>query len=777
MALYYIRSLTVDQSALTITSTPSSGLTVSLDVRNLSGYYTLTYKTTGSNMTGAALLDHQQVSDTITTYTISDADILALMPRRQIDTLTITAYATYSSSASSPTVGDPVSVSVMVNLDSSLAPTFSISSVAVSDVAGQYSIADKIIADGKTRVIANFTATYATGASFKRIVLTPSVGEGIDSTTSIVNLIKFNAIPMGLTSDTPYTIDYSLTDSRGFVTTGTYNPTPSLTCYAYASPMVNIIAYRVNAENDPDEDPEGAWLYYRLEGTCTEIGSPSANTIDTDPANTYIQVGSGTAYAINTDHWEQLNIDASATINAKITDTISYTTASYTVGTASFPIDLCDDSQGNVGGGFGTVASYGRYEFAYPAMGPGCIEFIAGTQAASTNAWTGVSRQKALREGMMILYYLPFAGTSTAATLTLTLADGTTTSALPVYLNSTTGMTTHFGQYAQILLIYHENFSVNGETKTGWWHDADRDTDTTSRLRNEYSAVKTYTVLYRYMVCFTKDEQYILPVNTHSAAGTTAINKTLTTESFDPFGQVYYYNISNSNTVVNADAVPGANLYTQYTIFDLRYSFNTAKSLTANRAVYLVCQPQSDGKVKLHTTPIRQLINLNNQVDGLVYKFLGYAYDSYRLLLLQDKPCYYFDGFKVTEWTPESWFTLFYDTSSPLQGGSGMSLDLTKYSRVRVHFMSYSSSGQFEIDLTNQVPHPAASGDEYSGTGVTSYYNSTNSRIETHICWVVIPSTKDSLTVEYMGYTYSGKAKEDRNNDANYYVYRIDARY
>lgn len=768
-----IRSLTVDKTALTITSTPSSGITVTLNVRSTSAYYRLTYFASGSNRTAATpLLNWEQVS-TLSNYTITDNDILTLIYNRQIDTITFYVDASYSSTGS-PTTGNRVSVSVMVNIDSSLAPTFSISSIAVSGEAGEYSIANKIIADGKTRVIANMSESYATGASFSRLVLTPSVGAGVDTQIALGSSYKFNAIPMGLTSDTAYTISYSLTDSRGFVTTGTYDP--NRTCYSYSSPIVNIIAYRVNAENDTSPDPEGAWLYYRLEATCTDI---TGNLIDDTVANTYIQVGSGTAYAINTDHWEQLAVDATATLNARVKDTISYTATSYTVGTAAFPIDLCDDSQGNVGGGFGCVGSYGQYEFAYPAVGPGCIEFIRGTQTATTNKWKGVSRQKALREGMMILYFLPYSGNSSQASLELTLSNGTTTGEILVYYNSTTSMTNQFSANQQVLLVYHKDFSVNSTTKTGWWHDANKDTDTMSRLRLEYSTQKAYTVLYRYMICFTKDSEYILPANTYSASGTTATTKTLTTESFDPFGQVYYYANTSSSTVVAAGNVPGTNiLYAQYTYCDLRYSFNTGSTLTANKAVYLVCEPQSDGTVKLHTPAIAQ--DIPTTVNGLVYKFLGHAYDTYRIVLYEHKPCYIYDGHKVCEWTGNNWFTIWEDLTSPLQGGSGMTLDLTKYSRIRVHYMSYSSSGQFEIDLTNQVPHPATnaslSSAEYAGTGVTAYYNAGDSRIETHICWVIIPSTKDSINVEYMGYYY-GANYNNRNNRTEYYVYRIDAQY
>ena len=70
-------------------------------------------------------------------------------------------------------------------------------------------------------------------------------------------------------------------------------------------------------------------------------------------------------------------------------------------------------------------------------------ECIVGTQTASTNAWTGRATFASLTDGQVILYWLPFAGTSTAATLNLTLSGGGTTGAKNVYINATTRCTTH----------------------------------------------------------------------------------------------------------------------------------------------------------------------------------------------------------------------------------------------------------------------------------------------------------------------------------------------
>lgn len=80
------------------------------------------------------------------------------------------------------------------------------------------------------------------------------------------------------------------------------------------------------------------------------------------------------------------------------------------------------------------------------------VEYIVGTQTAATGSWTGVSLDTELYEGKTIAYKLPFAGSGNAS-LTLTLADGTTTDAVPVYMNNTR-VTTHYPQYTVIKMTY-----------------------------------------------------------------------------------------------------------------------------------------------------------------------------------------------------------------------------------------------------------------------------------------------------------------------------------
>ena len=92
--------------------------------------------------------------------------------------------------------------------------------------------------------------------------------------------------------------------------------------------------------------------------------------------------------------------------------------------------------------------------------------FVVGTQSSSTNAFTGVFNEiDSLYDGLNIRYWLPYNGTSSAATLNLTIGD-TTTGAIPVYIKGTTRFTNHIGGTNVLDLTYRENV---GGIEKGWW--------------------------------------------------------------------------------------------------------------------------------------------------------------------------------------------------------------------------------------------------------------------------------------------------------------------
>ena len=87
----------------------------------------------------------------------------------------------------------------------------------------------------------------------------------------------------------------------------------------------------------------------------------------------------------------------------------------------------------------------------------------------------------------------------------------------------------------------------------------------------------------------------------------------------------------------------------QHTSADLRYSFNEGTTLTPDKYIYLVCDPQPDGRVKLSSSPITQ--DLPNTEDGKVYLLLGRTISNYQISLDMVHPIYQFKNGTIQLWT------------------------------------------------------------------------------------------------------------------------------
>ena len=99
----------------------------------------------------------------------------------------------------------------------------------------------------------------------------------------------------------------------------------------------------------------------------------------------------------------------------------------------------------------------------------GAPVFVMGTQTAATGAWTGVAGTlDTLRDGQVIFYWLPVAG-SGSATLNLTLANGAQTGDIECYYSGTTRLTTHYAAGNVVVLMYRQDGVISGKTYTGWW--------------------------------------------------------------------------------------------------------------------------------------------------------------------------------------------------------------------------------------------------------------------------------------------------------------------
>ena len=202
-------------------------------------------------------------------------------------------------------------------------------------------------------------------------------------------------------------------------------------------------------------------------------------------------------------------------------------------------------------------------------------EYIVGTQTASTNAWTGNTQDSALYIGKSIAYKLPYAGTSTAATLNLTLSNGTTTGAKAIKMSNSTSsnnaslqnITTQYPANSIIHLVYDgtqwisSNYNSNVDTNT-WDREA---------YKASVTAIEA--------IAAGKIGVFKIDTNDNNKAKL----QTLSSEPFDLSFPILYI-----GTAYTATALTQTNNYTFWgTPFNLT-STHAIQGATANRPVYIV---------------------------------------------------------------------------------------------------------------------------------------------------------------------------------------------
>ena len=234
-----------------------------------------------------------------------------------------------------------------------------------------------------------------------------------------------------------------------------------------------------------------------------------------------------------------------------------------------------------------------------------------------------------LTEGLTIKIRLKTSYNGTTNTLNLNGLGAKT-----VYFRYGNKLTSHYSKESVLALTYTTNAISSGTDKTGWIIENIYNSTNTYQLRKYYTRYKAKSALYRYMICFINKNDELIPAN--NVSNSTATTKTLTTESFMLSKGIYYYN--STTTVAAAGYTGNSTLYQQLGLIDLRYSFNTGTTLTANKPVYLVVTAQIDGQVKLASTPIAQA--LPTSATNNLYVFLGTAYDNYRIELTIKHPIY-----------------------------------------------------------------------------------------------------------------------------------------
>lgn len=397
---------------------------------------------------------------TYTSYTVPINGVAQKITTATTGTMTVTLY-TYDSGgtllgsdAKTFTVTVPASCKPSVN-------TYTITQTSSSTVINNWGV--YVAGYSKARCQATGTAQY--GATITNVTVSgdhnASGTTSLDSTSGV------------LTAGTK-TFTFTVTDSRGMTSTAVSR---QATVYSYTAPAITGFTAERDATSVTVVKALGSWTYSTV---------ASNNTVT---ATLKYKQSTGSTWSTASG---SITSGTLKTLTEVFTDSVSYNlqlTVTDSIGNSDSRIVFLPtrfvwmhQPVGGNGVAFGKTSETGHFEVNYPIeaygnvsttgtyLGSGSVEYIKGTQTASTNAWTGVTKDTALYDGKMIMYVLPYAGTSTGATLNLTLAGGGTTGAKSVYrYGSTTAITTHYAAGSRILLIYD---SANNRWNSSAWYNS-----------------------------------------------------------------------------------------------------------------------------------------------------------------------------------------------------------------------------------------------------------------------------------------------------------------
>lgn len=233
----------------------------------------------------------------------------------------------------------------------------------------------------------------------------------------------------------------------------------------------------------------------------------------------------------------------------------------------------------------------------------------------------------------------------------------------PVCANVNTYVSTRYAVGCIIPLVYDADQtatafinSSSSSTITGVWKIADYDSTNTYTFMQAYTALVVSAnagTVYRNQILLSKPDLSVIPVN-NVKNGPGTYNKTLTSQSFDPFGPIYYFNYTGAGSYNPGNTMPTWYAY-RVTLADIRYSFNInsggtagTTALTAYRPVYIkalydnstkqaTLAPITSSTNYLELSSLTQSLpstNPNNSLSAgqrYIYIYLGHAYDKYRV--------------------------------------------------------------------------------------------------------------------------------------------------
>jgi hypothetical protein len=357
------------------------------------------------------------------------------------------------------------------------------------------------------------------------------------------------------------------------------------------------------------------------------------------------------------------------------------------------------------------------------------VPLIIGTQTKATGTWTGVSDTiVALKDGLTIKYWLPYAG-SGSASLTLTLKDGTTTGAIPVYYGGTTRINAQYEAGCILTLTYLSEPNVKGDIKSaGWWADANSDTDT-----NIYDKTKYAGVIYAKKAISASN------IITGNSEGYSQLN------SGDAFDITYPILYATKSITINKTGSEN------YILTSFTTSTTQKGNFTLYKTIFIKGTLSGTTFTPISTTPLVQIDDTTDTDESYYYVLLGLVSKATEMYLAPPHPVYKFiDGVfsLVNTWRPVVDNLTSTDTDKSLSANQGKVLDDKKLNHTTIttatDLDTLTTTGIYHLKVSNNTKVPTTG----NGTLYVDFNVSTPYQI-----WEA-----DSVTGKYYKRTYTNSS-------------------
>lgn len=660
------------------------------------------------------------IASTSSTVTVANTTLLAQLPSATSGSFNIEV-ATYSDSGYATLVGTKsASATVSVNT-SNIKPSVSLGNIGLNSTP----IANYAVA-GYSKVQSAWTTTNSSGASSVTTYFTTSHGSlATTSSTSTSGTTVSGTIP---SSSANYTLTISAyaKDSRG-ATSSTVSK--SITVYGYTPPTATLNAYRVASSSSTTEDGAGTYAYVTFSGAV----SASVNGQNSVQVISCSYWGSISGQATNGGHYALADTQT-VTFQLTVTDKVTSSTATKTISTASYPLDLYDNGGGSVGVGFGAVANGGWLTSGLKNDLSRGNKTRVGIQTAyeSTNSTSGT--------GFMIIATIKPKGAYDNKAITFKILRRGIKHPSNVSIRFDGANSTDPGLASFVADFNSTDFFLYKSATSTW------------QLISYKTNYDQISILALYA------DDYVLSLND--------IDTTQSVISAVPDGavQATEWSYLHAQFATNADsattATTAGTANDTYRNIVSRIGNNYNSDFTGDRMRVYEYTSEAPNGPSAHYYHVFNIMG----PDTSYATQLAIGMTTQRIYYRT-----YQGGNWLTWWRAELFNTIWTGT---LKGGNAITLDVSSYSRLRVYANCYAVTIVYTVELTRAVPHTQISGYTYSGGGVSAEYTASGG-LELITSQSLVSSDKKTFYHYHCGYQ-AGSSTTNKDNDSNYFVYQID---